>query len=179
MKKFIVAAVLFSTVISFAAGREYKDIINKTPLGKPMINGWRMNSNRKDPGNTKIIQGSKADEKALYLASVKDAVSYYSMIAYNVKPGEKFEMSCDVKGKGFLTIGYYNYTAKNGYFPAVQALKTFQLTDTVTEIKFETVIKPGAKGEIPGKIRPFFMISKGGEVTIEDFEFEIEDADKD
>ena len=179
MKKFIALAIVCSCAASLFAGEiEIKNIARKNKIGDKKIVNWQLNGNAKNPsyGTCEVIQGSEKDEKAVKIANAKIATAFYYLPGVSAKAGSKVKISADVKGKGTFLTGFYTYTGKVGYFPAVNAEKSVTLTDKFQEVEFEFIVSNGAKGQICETIRPFIKAGANSEVIIEDLEIEIEPA---
>ena len=181
MKKTLIACVLGCAAL--LAARDVAVPLNSAKIGAASIPGWIINKSNPaaDYGKAEIIAGSEADEKAFKVTAPADRnATFYSTKAYPAKVGEKIEFSAKVKGKGRFLFGFYGYAA-NGvkYLDGIPNRdRTFDLTDTLTEIKVEIVITASPQGEI-GTVRPFFATVKGSELIIEDLEIDIEDKNDD
>ena len=175
MKKTLIAVVLGCAAI--LAARDIKDNLERAVIGADMIPGWQINKSGKaaDYGKGKIIVGHEADEKALQLNAPADrTLSIYMQSSTPVTVGEYLEFSADVKGKGMVTISYYTYNAKDQYIGDVKTQsQSFTLTENLKEIKCKLKIMP-SKSTSLGRIRPCIVVSKGGELVIEDIDIEID-----
>ena len=180
MKKITIALLCGCAFALFAGDVELKNVINKSKIGDKTIRGWTVNKSRKDLGSAEVIQGSEKDEKAFKIIANTQDVCYYYLSGLKAKAGDKLEISAEIKGKsaGKFYLGYYTYTAKGVYFEAVQAVKSFAVTENKTEVKAEFVIQNGAKGQETACIRPFIRIDRQSEVIVEDIEVEVDYADK-
>lgn len=175
MKKTLIAVVFGCAAILTA--RDIADNLDRARIGADMIPGWLINKSVKaaDYGKGKIIVGHEADEKALQLNAPADrTVSIYMSSSTPVKAGEFLEFSADVKGKGAVTISYYTYNAKEQFITDVKVpSRTFTLTPVRTEIKCKLPIAPSKSNSL-SRIRPCIVLSKGGEMVIEDIDLEID-----
>lgn len=179
MKKFTVCAILACCAAILSAGDiEIKNTLKNSKIGAEKPIGWQLNGNPKFLGKGEIIQGSEKDEKALKIVTQKNGTAFYRLNATPAKAGDKVKISADVKGKGKVTLGFYTYVGLAGYFSAVDAEKTVDLTDTFKEVEFEFVVKNGAKGQVCENIRFFVKAQPNTEVVVEDLEFEVDKKDK-
>ena len=176
MKKTLIAVSL--ATVSLLSARDIKDYLDSAKIGAPMIPGWTINRSNKaaDYGKGEVVVGSEADEKAFKLTAPADrSNAIYMLGSTSVKAGEFLEFSAKVKGKGTVTFTYYPYGIKGAFVSGVPVpTKTVVLTDKWTEVKGKLEVKNSKNGTIVGAIRPSIVLSKGGELLIEDIDLEID-----
>ena len=177
MKKFTACAIIACCAAILAAGEiKINNTLKNSKIGADKPAGWNLNGKPELLGKGEIIQGSEKDEKAFKIVTRKNGTSFYRLTPVPAKAGDKVKISADIKGKGKATLGFYTYVGIAGYFPAVDAEKTFELTDNFKEVEFELVVKNGAKGQVCENIRFFVRAQANSEVIFEDLEFEVEKA---
>ena len=148
-------------------------------LGAPTIPGWIINKSSKaaDYGKGEIIAASEPGKMAFKIVAPADrGVAFYTARAFPVKVGQVLEVSAKVKGKGWLSLGFYGYGNNRFLGGIANSNKSFQLQEGLTEVKAEIVINGSKAGNLDS-IRPAITVSKGGEAVIEDLEVEIENKD--
>lgn len=171
MKKLIIAiAAVCCTVSLFAqlpavTGKR----VNKSTK---VINGWLVQGQNVDKQSVVVNTDSKGIVTSHVFSPVKDGFIFFSGKALSFQKGDSFEMTCKVKGTGFVTLGYIAYSGTNGYLFSTRS-KQFKLTgktDTFTA-SFDVI---DGKNYPTATIRPFIGIISKSKVELLDIKMEEE-----